>query len=145
MNDPLELAACTPEPVQLDWFNPNAILPYGLTTEHVGKAMSEFVNFLGFVNQQLATRDIARLETMLMPANFSSIVGEFMAAGIPRYCPGLVKNRYHNGHPDLIPAGVYPSDSIRHAPEGIEKGVALPAGLAGAQRGEYLADGIRLR
>ncbi len=120
MTDPLESAACTPEPVPLAGFNPAAALPYGLTTDHIGKAMNEFVDFLGYVNQQLVTREIPRLETMLMPENFSSMVGEFMATGIPHSCPGLVKNRYHNGHPDLIPTGVYPGDSIRHAPEGIE-------------------------
>jgi hypothetical protein len=57
---------------------------------------------------------------MLMPANFSSIVGEFMSSGIPRYCPTLAKNRYHNGHPDLIPAGVFENDAVQHADEGIE-------------------------
>lgn len=37
-----------------------------------------------------------------MPANFSSIVGEFMNMTIPRTCDGLVKNRYHNGYSHLI-------------------------------------------
>jgi hypothetical protein len=55
-----------------------------------------------------------------MPANFSSMVGEFMAAAIPKYCKSLVKNSYHNGHPDLLPKGHYPKDSILHASEGIE-------------------------
>lgn len=61
-----------------------------------------------------------RLESFLMPANFSSMVGEFMAAAIPKYCKAIVKNRYHNGHPDLLPKGHYPSDSVLHGPEGIE-------------------------
>jgi hypothetical protein len=34
--------------------------------------MQGFLDFLGFVNQQLNTRELQRLETMLMPANFSS-------------------------------------------------------------------------
>ena len=37
-----------------------------------------------------------------MPANFSSMVGEFMSATIPKYCKTLAKNTYHNGHPDLV-------------------------------------------
>ncbi len=57
---------------------------------------------------------------MLMPANFSSIVGEFMNSGIPKHCPTLVKNQYHNGHPDLLPAGMFPDDAAQHAGEGIE-------------------------
>lgn len=55
-----------------------------------------------------------------MPANFSSLVGEFVNIAIPKYCPSMVKNRYHNGHPDLIPKGVFKNDSILHATKGIE-------------------------
>jgi hypothetical protein len=120
MNHELELAACSPEPVHPEGFNPNANLPYGCTTEHIRLAMGEFVGFLGFVNQQLHAKGISRLESMLMPANFSSMVGEFVIASLPRYCADLVKNRYHNGHPDLIPANTFPGDSVQHAREGVE-------------------------
>jgi hypothetical protein len=57
---------------------------------------------------------------MLMPANFSSMVGEFMTTTLPKYCPAVVKNRYHNGHPDLIPAGRFLGDSIQYSHEGVE-------------------------
>ena len=40
-----------------------------------------------------------------MPANFSSMVGEFLISTIPKYCSTLAKNQYHNGHPDLLPKG----------------------------------------
>jgi hypothetical protein len=82
--------------------------------------MNDFLDFLGFVNQQLSTKGIQRLETMLMPANFSSIVGEFMSSTIPKHCGSLVKNKFHNGHPDLLPAGTYPNDAAQHVTEGIE-------------------------
>jgi len=36
-----------------------------------------------------------------------------------KYCKTLAKNTYHNGHPDTIPAGVFPGDSVQHAAEGI--------------------------
>lgn len=39
---------------------------------------------------------------------------------LPRYCDGLVKNRYHNGHPDLIPKGMFPEDAVHHAQDGVE-------------------------
>ena len=55
-----------------------------------------------------------------MPANFSSMVGEFMGATIPKHCRTLVKNAYHNGHPDLIPAGAHPKNALQHHHEGIE-------------------------
>lgn len=88
--------------------------------EHVHSAMVVFLDFLGFVNSQLHTKGIARLESMLMPANFSSIVGEFMSSTLPTYCPTVVKNKYHNGHPDLIPAGMFANDAVQHSPHGIE-------------------------
>jgi hypothetical protein len=119
-DDELEIAACTPRPVAIAGFNPSAVLPHSLTIEHLRLAMSDFVNFLGFINTQLQTKEIERLETMLMPANFSSIVGEFMGSSIPKYCSTLAKNQYHNGHPDLIPAGRFPNDAVQHADEGIE-------------------------
>ena len=94
--------------------------------------MAEFLEFLGFINQQLATKNLPRLESFLMPANFSSIVGEFMNLTIPKYCPGLVRNQYHNGHPDLLPAGMFADDSVQYAHEGIEiKGSRHSSGWQG--------------
>ncbi len=40
-----------------------------------------------------------------MSANFSSMVGEFMTATIPKYCSTLAKINYHNGHPDMLRRG----------------------------------------
>ena len=121
-----------PVPVNPDSFNPKCVLPYGLTSEHIRQAMMEFVEFLGFVNQQLHTKEIPRLESFLMPANFSSIVGEFMNISIPKYCPRLVKNQYHNGHPDLIPSGMFPGNSVQHAQDGVEvKGSRHASGWQG--------------
>lgn len=116
----LELAACHPEPVRIEDFNPDAAIPYGLTVEHLHSAMNEFIDFIGFIDQQLNGRSMERLESFLMPANFSSIVGEFMGSAIPKNCPSIVKNQYHNGHPDLIPANMFPNDAIQHSEEGIE-------------------------
>jgi hypothetical protein len=62
-----------------------------------------------------------RLEDMLMPANFSSIVGEFMTASIPKHCQTIAKNTYHNGHPDMVPTGKYEKNAAKHAgADGIE-------------------------
>jgi hypothetical protein len=120
MDKEIELAARTPHPVHSGGFNAKAKLPYGLTIEHIQAAMYDFTNFLGFINLQLHSREIERLESMLMPANFSSIVGEFMSSSIPKHCPTIVKNQYHNGHPDMIPKGRFPNDAVQHADEGIE-------------------------
>ncbi len=128
----VEWAACTPVPVNPDAFNEGCVLPYGLTAGHVRRAMEDFVEFLDFVNRQLHSKGFPRLESFLMPANFSSIVGEFMVLRIPEHCPTLVKNRYHNGHPDLIPRGRFPGDAVQYAHEGIEiKGSHRPSGWQG--------------
>lgn len=120
MTNDLALAACTPTPVEPADFNYDVVLPYGCTVEHVRLAMVDFLDFLGTIDQSLHARGMDRLESFLMPANFSSIVGEFMGAAIPRYCPGLVKNQYHNGHPDLLPAGLFTGNAAQYAHEGIE-------------------------
>jgi len=116
----LEEMACQAVVPDSARFNPNAELPYSCNVEHIYLAMRDFAAFLGLINEQLFQRGLARLESFLMPANFSSIVGEFMHVSIPKYCKGLVKNRYHNGHPDLLPAQRFIKDSAQHASEGIE-------------------------
>lgn len=115
-----EAAACQPVPLSLNGFNPNTQIPFGLQTDHIRAAMQEFLDFLGFVNTALRSKQIPRLESFLMPANFSSMVGEFMNTAIPKYCTALVKNNYHNGHPDLIPSGRFPKDAVQHDTVGIE-------------------------
>lgn len=120
MKKNLERLACTPTAIKLEDFNPKAQLPYGLTAGQLFSAMNAYLDFLKFINNELYRREIPRLETMLMPANFSSIVGEFMTTTIPKFCPSLVKNNYHNGHPDLLPAGEFMNDAVQHSPHGIE-------------------------
>ncbi len=127
-----EKEAQTPVPVDRAKFNQQCQLPYGLETNHIAEAMEEFIDFLGFLNQQFHVKGLPRLESFLMPANFSSIVGEFMNLRIPEHCPGLVKNQYHNGHPDLIPAGRFPDDAVQYSSEGIEvKGSRHASGWQG--------------
>ena len=127
-----ECTACTPVALDLRGFNKRVVLPCGLTTTHVRKAMADFLDFLGFLNQQLHTRKLQRLESFLMPANFSSMVGEFMSATIPKYCRTLAKNTYHNGHPDLVPAGKFAKDACQHGTEGVEiKGSRHTSGWQG--------------
>ncbi len=115
-----ERLACTPRPLSTSGFNPDCTLPYALSSQHIQRSMQDFLDFLGFINVQLITKEMPRLESFLMPANFSSMVGEYMNVTIPKYCPTLVKNQYHNGHPDLIPVGVFANNAVQHSTEGIE-------------------------
>jgi hypothetical protein len=132
MQTDLELLACTPEPLNINGFNPNARIPYGLSIEHIKAGMQDFLDFLLFINTKLYTKRIPRFESFLMPANFSSMVGEFVVASIPKYCSNIVKNNYHNGHPDMLPKDIYPGNSVLHAPKGIEvKGSRYEKGWQG--------------
>ena len=115
-----EKLACTPTPLNTTGFNPHCVLPYGLTTEHVKSSMQEFLDFLNLVNSQLNSKSMPRLESFLMQANFSSIVGEFMNMTIPKHCLTVAKNTYHNGHPDIVPKGMFPRDAAQHETIGIE-------------------------
>lgn len=115
-----EADACNPVSLDASAFNGKAYLPYGLTISHLHSAMQDYNKFLGLINQQLYEQGLPRLESILMPANFSSIVGEFMNQAVPRYCHSLVKNQYHNGHPDLIPAGMFDHNSVQYTHSGIE-------------------------
>lgn len=103
-----------------DFLNPSCVLPYGLKPQHILSAMEEFASFLSFVDEQLLTKSLPRLEEMLMPANFSSIVGEFMGSNIPKYCKTVAKNQYHNGHPDIIPVNLFDKNMCQYSEDGIE-------------------------
>ena len=132
MTEITEAQALVPYPAQRERLNPACQLPYELDADHVYQSMVDFVDFLGFINKQLYDREFPRFENFLMPASFSSLVGEFMNITVPKYCPTLVKNRFHNGHPDLIPPGVFPDDAVQFSHEGIEvKGSRHASGWQG--------------
>lgn len=119
-------------PVKAHAFNSRCVLPYGLNTKAISQAMIDFIEFLAFINQQLHSKQMPRLESFLMPASFSSLVGEFVGMRIPEHCLALVKNHYHNGHPDLIPTGLFPGNAIAYTTEGIEvKASRYPRGWQG--------------
>jgi hypothetical protein len=116
----IEFNACNPGTVRIEDFNRNAIIPFGVNIGHICAAMNDFVSFIQMIDVRLHENGTQRFESMLMPANFSSIVGEFMGANIPKYCSSIVKNNYHNGHPDMVPAGRFRDDSVQYCEDGIE-------------------------
>jgi len=117
----LDLNYCVPEQPVRENFNLNAKIPFGVSVGGIFRAMMDFTDFLRTVDTELVRKGLARLEDMLMPANFSSIVGEFITSSLPKHCPTIAKNTYHNGHPDLLPAGKYPGNAAQHVgSDGIE-------------------------
>lgn len=112
--------------------NRDAYLPYGLTVDHVIRAIQDFLEFVETINRALAERQIRPVEQLFMPATFSGIVSEFVAGRIPVYCTSLVKNRYPNGYPDLLPKRCYPSGEVQYGKVGIEvKASRRPGGWQG--------------
>lgn len=61
MKSGLEVAACTPLLVHPNGFNSKTEIPYGCTIDHIRMAMNDFIDFLGFINKQLHTKQIERL------------------------------------------------------------------------------------
>ena len=115
-----EFDACSSIDVDIDKFNTNAVLPYGLTIDSIYHAMCDFVSFSNVVSKQLNANSMDRLESIMMPASYSSMVSEFMVNNLEKHSSSLVKNIYHNGHPDLVPSGVYQNNSCQYGSEGIE-------------------------
>lgn len=119
MIDP-ELSACRPFPLDPSGLNPHAVLPYGLTSDDVLLAMEDYLQFLGFIDYALHENGIRRLATLMQSANFSTMCSEFMHLALAKHTTNLVKNRYHNGHPDLIPKGMFADNRVQHSSEGLE-------------------------
>lgn len=110
-----------PDPLDAAGFNPSAKIPFGVEVGHVASAMSDFIEFSTVIDRQLHAKAMPSLENTMMQANFSSLVGEFIAARIPHHCPTVARNSYHNGHPDILPIGKYPGNAAQHAGlDGIE-------------------------
>ena len=86
------LAYCVPEQPAFEDFNINARIPFGVSVGHLFQAMMDFTDFLRTVDTELARKKMSRLEDMLMPANFSSMVGEFITSNLPKHCPTIAKN-----------------------------------------------------
>lgn len=114
-----EIIAC--EPAAIDGrFNADAALPYGFRVRDVSRSMFAFQDFLKTINTELNSKGMSRIECILPPASFSSMVGEFAVKNISENSVALVKNSYHNGHPDLLPINMYSGNSILRGEEGIE-------------------------
>ena len=58
-----EALACTPRPINDAFFSSQCLLPCDLFGNPCPAAMTEFLDLLGFINQQLHTRNMPRLES----------------------------------------------------------------------------------
>lgn len=95
-------------------------LPYGLQKRDFQNAMDALYDFFLVVNGALAARGLPWFEESIRAAAVSNVVSDLVHAAVAKYSNGLVRNQHHNGHPDLIPRGMYDNDDVLSGDEGIE-------------------------
>jgi hypothetical protein len=100
------------------------VLPYGLTAAHVVAAVNRVYSYLHAVNSASVMHGYPRLEDIIQPAGFSGLLSESVCQSFVQATatatPGLVRNVYPNGRPDLVPRGMVANDSILRGDEGVE-------------------------
>jgi hypothetical protein len=101
-------------------FNQQAALPYSLRLDDFRIAMEDAYDFFFDVNTFFLERGLPRLDDLLRPANMSGLLSDMLTASIAKHSRTLVQNSYHNGHPDLLLGGRYPSNSAKAGEEGVE-------------------------
>jgi hypothetical protein len=99
-------------------------LPYNLQPRDFMRMVEDLYQLLHDLNVRLDDQGYDRLEELLDPAGFSGLVSRAVADGLSKFSRALVKNRYHNGYPDLLPARAYPGDST---PRGDRGGLEVKA------------------
>jgi hypothetical protein len=95
-------------------------LPYEISPSEIALSIQQVYNILHLIDVALVQGGAERVEDFMHPANYSFMLSELIVGGLANHCKGLVKNGYHNGHPDLLPVGVYPDNKVQYAHEGIE-------------------------
>lgn len=116
-------------------FNAGATLPFELRLEDFQLAMQDIYDFFHDVNQGLVQRGLQRLDDMLRPAIMSGLLSDMLTASLAKHSRTLTVNLYHNGHPDLIVAGVYPGNKVKAGTRGVEIKTTRKAGGAADTHG----------
>ena len=101
-------------------FNLQADLPYQLRSDDFQLAMQDVYDLLFDINASLVGRGLRRIEEIVRSAILSGILSDALSTSLARHARVLTLNRYHNGHPDLIPEGLYPNDAVQAGEEGVE-------------------------
>lgn len=101
-------------------FNPAPVLPFNLRIDDVALAMQDVYDFFFDVNSFLLDRGLPRLDDTIRPAIMSGLLSDMLTESVAKHSRSLIPNRFHNGHPDLLVAGVYPENKVSSGTEGIE-------------------------
>ncbi|UKE54993.1 hypothetical protein [Xanthomonas graminis] len=101
-------------------FNEAAVLPYQLRLKDFELAVQDIYDFFYDVNSALIGKGLQRMDDMLRPAIMSGLLSDMLTASLAKHSRVLTKNRYFNGHPDLLVKGVYPGNSVQAGTDGVE-------------------------
>lgn len=116
-----------PELYDAGW-NRAASLPYGLKVKEVRDALEGVYDFLHDLNAFLVSRDYDRLEEIILGNSLSGFISELVVKRLGLSSRALARNGKIGGHPDLIPRGKYPGDSILRGKDGIEVKTSIQSG-----------------
>jgi hypothetical protein len=94
--------------------------PYGLKNRDFQNAIESLYEFLFDINSSLEKRNLEWMEQLVGAAAISSMFSDLAAAALAKHSNGLVVNMHHNGHPDLVPRGMYPNDDVAAGIDGVE-------------------------
>lgn len=107
--------------VKTECFNPEPLLPHNLRIEDFQVAMQDVYDFFHDVNRLMDDKGLPRLEEALRGAIMSGTVSDMLTVSMAKHSRSLVKNAYHNGHPDLLIHGRYANNKAKQAgDDGVE-------------------------
>lgn len=99
-------------------------MPYGITAEGIVAAINDLYAYLHAQNSASIEYGYDRLEDIMLPAGFSGLLSELVvrmaARELEAALPGVTRNRWPNGRPDLVPRARYPGDGVHQGEEGVE-------------------------
>lgn len=103
-----------------EYFNPQAYVPYGLTIQQIESAMRDVIADLKLTHHLRISANLPPLLEVLSKGHYGSLVHDLLETYLAKFCPGLVRNTYNNGFPDLLPAGFYKNNSVRNGKKGMD-------------------------
>lgn len=106
--------------LDLDCFNADLPLPYNLRIDDFKVAMQDVYDFLHDTNDFLVNKGLSRLDDTLRPANMSGFLSDMLTDSLGKHSRSLARNKFHNGHPDLIVRGQHKNDAAQSAEQGVE-------------------------
>ncbi len=98
-----------------------ATLPYGLREEDFSSAVERVESLLTAINASCSGLGMGQIEELLTTkATLTAMISDVFAGALAAASERLVVNQYPNGHPDLVPDGLYPGNAVQEGGEGVE-------------------------